>query len=105
MNRDIDDDRIDGDAFEGAERARRRKVLWLTLLLLIGLPIYLILAASILGQLTQPQAAGGGEIVKPLHWLVELFVYIGLGVVWALPLRGLVAGVGRVAPVKERDGG
>lgn len=75
---------IDPDAPE--EKARRRRVLWLTLLLLIGLPIYLIAASLVVGALPRP------------HWALELAVYVVLGLVWAFPLKRLVKGVGRAAP-------
>ena len=76
------------------EAARRRRVLRVTLLLLVGLPIYLIAASYIVGTLTAP-VIENGEPVKPLHWSVELLIYVVLGVVWALPMKRLVAGVGR----------
>jgi hypothetical protein len=67
-------------------RARRR---WSLVVLLVGLPVYVVAAVTIMTALERP----------PL--LVELAVYVGLGVLWALPLRFVFRGVGRE---EERDG-
>ena len=58
--------------------------------LLIGLPIYIVLAVTIMNWLDRP----------PL--LVELGVYIGLGVLWAFPFRAVFRGVGQ-APNPDED--
>ncbi|MEL6977904.1 MAG: DUF2842 domain-containing protein [Pseudomonadota bacterium] len=86
-----------------AERARRRKVLYLTLLLLIGLPLYLI-AASWIATVINPVVEGppGEPPQRLLHWSVEVVVYIVLGVLWALPLKSLVQGVGKPAADESR---
>ncbi len=64
-------------------RARRR---WALVVLLLGLPLYIAAAAGIIARLDRPGI------------LVELLVYAGLGVVWALPFRFLFSGVGRPDP-------
>ncbi len=64
---------------------RTRKRLSLVILLL-GLPIYIGLAWGIMGAMERP----------PI-WL-ELLVYIGLGVVWALPFKFIFKGVGQPDP-------
>lgn len=66
-------------------RARRR---WSLVVLLLALPAYIVVAVSIMTALDRP----------PL--LVELAVYVGLGILWALPLRFVFRGVGRE---EERD--
>jgi hypothetical protein len=66
-------------------RARRR---WSLVVLLLGLPVYVVLAVTVMNALDRP----------PL--LVELAVYVFLGVLWALPLRFVFRGVGRE---EERD--
>jgi hypothetical protein len=66
-------------------RARRR---WSLVVLLVGLPVYVVAAVTVIGMFDRP----------PL--LVELAVYVGLGVLWALPLRFVFRGVGRE---EERD--
>ncbi|MEM1420857.1 MAG: DUF2842 domain-containing protein [Pseudomonadota bacterium] len=75
---------VDHDAPE--EKARRRRVLWLTLLLLVGLPLYLIVASFLVAALPRP------------HWFLEMIIYVLLGLVWAFPLKRLVIGAGRAAP-------
>ena len=63
--------------------ARRRLSL---VLLLVGLPLYVVAAVTIMNRLDRPGL------------LVELLVYVGLGVVWALPFRFVFLGVGRPDP-------
>jgi hypothetical protein len=69
-------------------RARRR---WAILALLVGLPAYIALALVVVSWFDRP----------PL--LVELAVYVALGIAWALPLRVLFLGVGRPEPEGEQD--
>jgi membrane protein implicated in regulation of membrane protease activity len=64
-------------------RARRRLSL---LILLVGLPAYIVAAVTVIGLLDRPP-----------FWL-ELVVYLGLGVVWALPFRAVFRGIGQVDP-------
>ena len=61
-------------------KARRR---WSLVILLVGLPIYIIAAVSIMTWLDRPSI-----------W-VELVVYVVLGVVWALPFRAVFRGIGK----------
>jgi len=61
-------------------RARRR---WSLVVLLVGLPVYVVAAVTIMSALDRP----------PL--IVELAIYVALGVLWALPLRFVFRGVGR----------
>ncbi|MCI4661003.1 MAG: DUF2842 domain-containing protein [Neomegalonema sp.] len=68
------------------EKARRRRLAMVTALLLIGLPVYLIVAAFLVAQLERP------------HWLIELAIYVALGLVWAFPLKRLVKGLGKPSP-------
>ena len=77
-----------------AERARRRNLLLATVLLLIGLPIYLI-AASWIVTVINPVVQTPEGPARALHWSVEILVYALLGVVWAFPLKGLMKGLGR----------
>ena len=67
-------------------RARRR---WSLVVLLVGLPVYVVAAVTILTALDRPPLA------------VELLVYVLLGIAWALPLRFVFRGVGRE---EGRDG-
>ena len=64
-------------------KARRR---WALVVLLIGLPVYIIAAVWVVSLFDRPSFG------------VELAVYIGLGILWAIPLRSLFNGVGQADP-------
>ena len=68
-----------------AMRYKTRKRLAL-LVLVLALPAYIVAAVSIVGLFERP----------PI-W-VELLVYVGLGIVWALPLKRLFRGIGQADP-------
>ena len=70
---------------------RTRKILAL-IVLVVGLPAYIVLAATLVGWFERP------------GFLVELGIYVGLGVLWALPLRGLFRGLAQPDPDADRDG-
>ncbi|KGM48441.1 DUF2842 domain-containing protein [Pseudooceanicola atlanticus] len=67
-------------------KARRR---WSLVILLLGLPLYIVVAVTVMTWLDRP----------PL-WL-ELLVYIVLGVLWAIPFRFVFKGVGKADPEAE----
>ncbi|MCP1168176.1 DUF2842 domain-containing protein [Limimaricola litoreus] len=69
-------------------KARRRLSL---LILLVGLPGYIVVAITLVGLIERPSI------------LVELAIYVGLGLVWALPFRRIFLGVGKADPEEERD--
>jgi hypothetical protein len=69
-------------------KARRRLSL---LILLVGLPGYIVVAITLVGMIERPSI------------LVELVIYVGLGLVWALPFRRIFLGVGKADPEEERD--
>jgi hypothetical protein len=69
--------------------ARRR---WALVLLLVGLPLYVAAAVTAVNRLDRP----------PL--VVELAVYVALGIVWVLPFRFLFLGIGRPDPDAPREG-
>ncbi len=71
-----------------SHKAKRR---WSLAILLIGLPVWIVLASSVMTWLGRP----------PI--LVELLVYLALGVIWALPFRAVFRGVGQAGPGDERD--
>lgn len=56
------------------------------LILLVALPLYIIVAVNIVGLFERPAI------------LVELGIYVGLGIVWALPFRAIFRGVGKDDP-------
>ena len=68
-------------------RTRRRLAL---LILLVGMPLYIIVAVN----LTDWMRAEWGRL--PI--LAELAVYVGLGLIWALPFRRIFRGIGQADP-------
>lgn len=69
-------------------KARRR---WALVILLVGLPVYIVAAVTVMTWLDRPGT------------LVELLVYILLGILWALPFRAVFRGVGKADPDAEDD--
>lgn len=64
-------------------KARRR---WALVILLVGLPIYIIVAVNVVAMLGRPSI------------LVELMVFVGLGIAWILPFKGIFKGIGQADP-------
>lgn len=64
-------------------RARRR---WSLAILLIGLPVYIVVAISVISLMDRPP-----------FW-AELLVYVALGFVWAIPFRHVFRGIGQIDP-------
>ena len=58
------------------------------LILVIGVPLYIMAAVSLVSLFDRASI------------LVELLIYIGLGVVWAVPLKAVFKGVGQPDPDK-----
>ena len=56
------------------------------ILLLVGLPIYIIFAVNLVALFERPSI------------LVELFIYLGLGIIWAFPFKFIFKGIGQAAP-------
>ena len=72
-------------------RARKRLAI---LILLVGLPAWVVAAVTLVNWIDRPSI-----------W-VELAVYVGLGVVWALPLRRVFLGIAQPDPeAANADGG
>ena len=69
-------------------RARRR---WALFILVVGLPVYIVVAVNVI------------ELFERPSFLVELGVYIVLGIVWALPFRFIFRGVGKPDPDAEAE--
>ena len=65
---------------------RRRISLFL---LLVGLPVYVILAINILAFFERPSI------------LLEVLIYLSLGIVWALPFKFIFKGIGQADPEKS----
>ena len=64
-------------------KARRR---WALVILLVGLPLYIVAVVTVLNWLNRPP------------FLIELLVYAGLGILWALPFRFVFRGIGKEDP-------
>ncbi len=64
-------------------KARRR---WALLILIVGIPLYIMAAVTVVGLFERPSI------------LVELLIYIALGVVWAFPLKFVFKGIGQADP-------
>lgn len=67
-------------------KARRR---WALVILIIGLPLYIAVAWSLVGSLERPNV------------LVEILIYVALGIVWALPFKFIFKGIGQADPDAE----
>ena len=73
-------------------KARRR---WALLILLVGMPAYVVAAVTVVGLIDRPSV------------LVELAIYVALGFLWALPFRFIFRGIGQPdpdAPGTDRQG-
>jgi hypothetical protein len=69
-------------------KARKR---WSLFALLVGLPAYIVIAISVVGMFERPS------------FLVELGVFVGLGILWTLPLKAVFLGVGKADPDAVSD--
>lgn len=68
-------------------KARKRLAI---LVLVVAMPAYIVAVVSLLA------------LIGEMPFLVELVVYVGLGVVWVLPLRRLFLGLGQPDPDAPR---
>lgn len=69
-------------------KARKR---WSLVVLLIGLPAYVVAAVSLVNWIDRPSI-----------W-VELLIYVGLGFLWIVPLKRVFIGVGQPDPDARED--
>ena len=67
-------------------KARRRLSL---LILLVGLPLYIVVAVNVIALFDRPSI------------LVEVCVYVSLGVLWAFPFKYVFRGVGQADPDQD----
>ncbi len=67
-------------------KARRRLSL---LILLLGLPLYIVVAVNVIALFDRPSI------------LVEVLVYVSLGVLWAFPFKYVFRGVGQADPEQD----
>lgn len=68
-------------------KARKR---WSLVILLVGLPAYIVACVTIINWLDRPSL------------LVELLVYVVLGILWALPFKFVFKGIGQPDPDAEK---
>lgn len=73
-------------------KARRR---WALVILLVGLPVYIILAVA-------GVAALNALFGRPPIW-AEFLVFATLGVLWALPFKSVFIGIGQADPDAPQD--
>ena len=71
-----------------SHRARKR---WSLVVLVLGMPLWIVAAVTVVGLFDR----------QPF-WL-EILVYVGLGIVWTVPLRRLFLGVGQPDPDERQD--
>ena len=64
-------------------KARRR---WALVILLIGLPLYIVVVVNVI------------ERFQISSFLLQLVIFVGLGVVWALPFKSIFRGIGQADP-------
>lgn len=69
-------------------KARRR---WSLVILLIGMPLYVVAAVNVVDLFERPSI------------LVELLIYVALGIVWILPFKFIFKGVGQADPDAPGD--
>ena len=67
-------------------KLRRRLSL---VILLVGLPAYVVSCISLIAYFDRPSL------------FIELIVYMGLGVLWALPFKYIFKGIGQADPDKK----
>jgi hypothetical protein len=71
-------------------KARKR---WSLVILLIGLPLYIMAAVTLVNM-----------IERPSIW-VEFLIYVGLGFLWIMPFRFVFRGIGQADPDAPQDDG
>lgn len=69
-------------------KARKR---WALVALVLALPLYIVVAVNVIELFDRPP------------FLLELAIYVALGIVWALPLKRLFKGIGQPDPDAPRE--
>ncbi|MEO6298052.1 MAG: DUF2842 domain-containing protein [Paracoccaceae bacterium] len=64
-------------------KTRRRLAL---LILVVGLPLYVVVAVTLVDLMDRPS------------FLIELAIYVGLGILWIVPLKPIFMGIGQPDP-------
>jgi len=65
-------------------KARKR---WSLVILLVGLPVYIVVAVTLVNLMDRLLGR------QPI--LLELAVYVALGILWILPFRRVFSGIGK----------
>ena len=66
---------------------------WALVILLIGMPVYVVLAVNLIDLFERPSL------------LLEFVIYVALGVLWILPFRFIFRGIGQPDPNAKAEGG
>ena len=61
------------------------------LILLVGLPLYIVIAVNVVEMFGRP------------GFLMELVIWVALGILWALPLKAVFKGIGQADPGAPRE--
>lgn len=69
----------------------KQKRKWSVVILLVGLPLYILFVWGLVGLLPR------------MHVGLELAIYAFLGVAWALPFKSVFQGVGKADPDAENE--
>ncbi|HHS88970.1 MAG TPA: DUF2842 domain-containing protein [Rhodobacteraceae bacterium] len=73
-------------------KSRRR---WSLVILLVGLPIYIVVAITLVNL--------AGRVFGRPVFLLELAIYVGLGIAWILPFKSVFLGVGQADPDADNN--
>lgn len=71
-------------------KARRR---WSLVVLLVAMPLYIVVVVNVLA------------FFEPPSFLLQLLIYVVLGVIWIVPLKPIFKGVGQADPDADPDAG
>ena len=74
-------------------KARKR---WSLFVLIIALPAYIVAAVTLMNWIFP-------DPLSPPPFLVELGIYVGMGVIWAFPLKMVFKGIGQPDPDAPTD--
>ncbi len=74
-------------------KSRKR---WALVVLVVGLPTYVVAVVSAINWIYP-------DPTQKVSLWVELGIYIGLGILWTLPFRGLFRGIGQPDPDAPHD--
>ena len=73
--------------WEGRIMDLKTRKRWSLVILLIGLPLYIMVAVTLMNWLDRSFGR--------LPILVEVLVYVALGILWALPFKRVFTGIGK----------